>query len=635
MCDTCSCHHHQACGELGGHGHNGLLFPLLSGALLIIGLLLDHFVLIPSILRLIYYGVAFLPVGFPILKEAWHEILKKEIFNEFLLIIIATTGAFYIGEYPEAVGVMLFYAIGEWFQDRAADKARNSIKSLVDLRPDMVTLVRADETFRVTPQEVEVGTIIEAVSGERLSLDGTLINDVATFDTAALTGESEPRTIYKGEEVLAGMIPHGTTVRLNVLRPVQESALERILKLVNEAHSRKAPAERFIRRFAKVYTPIVIFLAFFVAVLPPLLLNNAAFEDYLYRACIFLVISCPCALVVSIPLSYYAGIGASSKRGILFKGGNYLDAITKVKAVIFDKTGTLTVGKFEVEKITIEDKAILAVVGGMEAKSTHPIARAITNYLQEHLTLTSLASVEESAGYGLRADVGGHIYKVGNARFIDVPVEEVSEDLTQVFVSVDGVYLGYIALADKPKVDAKRGIQALRRLGIKTIGILSGDKESIVARLGKTLQADVCAGALLPEGKADYVIRFKKTTDSQTAFVGDGINDAPVLALSDLGIAMGGSGSDAAIETADVVIRSDKPSKVAEAIQLGRQTRRLAILNIMLALGAKLIVLLLGAFGCVTLWLAVFADTGVALLCIANVVCAQYRMCRSIRQDKK
>lgn len=635
MCDTCSCHHHQACGELGGHGHNGLLFPLLSGALLIIGLLLDHFVLIPSILRLIYYGVAFLPVGFPILKEAWHEILKKEIFNEFLLMIIATTGAFYIGEYPEAVGVMLFYAIGEWFQDRAADKARNSIKSLVDLRPDMVTLVRADETFRVTPQEVEVGTIIEAVSGERLSLDGTLINDVATFDTAALTGESEPRTIYKGEEVLAGMIPLGTTVRLNVLRPVQESALERILKLVNEAHSRKAPAERFIRRFAKVYTPIVIFLAFFVAVLPPLLLNNAAFEDYLYRACIFLVISCPCALVVSIPLSYYAGIGASSKRGILFKGGNYLDAITKVKAVIFDKTGTLTVGKFEVEKIIIEDKAILAVVGGMEAKSTHPIARAITNYLQEYLTLTSLASVEESAGYGLRADVGGHIYKVGNARFIDVPVEEVSEDLTQVFVSVDGVYLGYIALADKPKVDAKRGIQALRRLGIKTIGILSGDKESIVARLGKTLQADVCAGALLPEGKADYVIRFKKTTDSQTAFVGDGINDAPVLALSDLGIAMGGSGSDAAIETADVVIRSDKPSKVAEAIQLGRQTRRLAILNIMLALGAKLIVLLLGAFGCVTLWLAVFADTGVALLCIANVVCAQYRMCRPIRQDKK
>ncbi len=635
MCDTCSCHHHHACGEHGGHGHNGLLFPLLSGALLIIGLLLDHFVLIPSILRLIYYGVAFLPVGFPILKEAWHEILKKEIFNEFLLMIIATTGAFYIGEYPEAVGVMLFYAIGEWFQDRAADKARNSIKSLVDLRPDMMTLVRADETFRVTPQEVEVGTIIEAVSGERLSLDGTLINDVATFDTAALTGESEPRTIYKGEEVLAGMIPHGTTVRLNVLRPVQESALERILKLVNEAHSRKAPAERFIRRFAKVYTPIVIFLAFFVAVLPPLLLNNAAFEDYLYRACIFLVISCPCALVVSIPLSYHAGIGASSKRGILFKGGNYLDAITKVKAVIFDKTGTLTVGKFEVEKITIEDKAILAVVGGMEAKSTHPIARAITNYLQEHLTLTSLASVEESAGYGLRADVGGHIYKVGNARFIDVPVEEVSEDLTQVFVSVDGVYLGYIALADKPKVDAKRGIQALRRLGIKTIGILSGDKESIVARLGKTLQADVCAGALLPEGKADYVIRFKKTTDSQTAFVGDGINDAPVLALSDLGIAMGGSGSDAAIETADVVIRSDKPSKVAEAIQLGRQTRRLAILNIMLALGAKLIVLLLGAFGCVTLWLAVFADTGVALLCIANVVCAQYRMCRPIRQDKK
>lgn len=635
MCDTCSCHHHHACGEQGGHGYNGLLFPLLSGALLIIGLLLDHFVLIPSILRLIYYGVAFLPVGFPILKEAWYEILKKEIFNEFLLIIIATTGAFYIGEYPEAVGVMLFYAIGEWFQDRAADKARNSIKSLVDLRPDMVTLVRADETFRVTPQEVEVGTIIEAVSGERLSLDGTLINDVATFDTAALTGESEPRTIYKGEEVLAGMIPHGTTVRLNVLRPVQESALERILKLVNEAHSRKAPAERFIRRFAKVYTPIVIFLAFFVAVLPPLLLNNAAFEDYLYRACIFLVISCPCALVVSIPLSYYAGIGASSKRGILFKGGNYLDAITKVKAVIFDKTGTLTVGKFEVEKITIEDKAILAVVGGMEAKSTHPIARAITNYLQEHLTLTSLVSVEESAGYGLRADVGGHIYKVGNARFIDVPVEEVSEDLTQVFVSVDGVYLGYIALADKPKVDAKRGIQALRRLGIKTIGILSGDKESIVARLGKTLQADVCAGALLPEGKADYVIRFKKTTDSQTAFVGDGINDAPVLALSDLGIAMGGSGSDAAIETADVVIRSDKPSKVAEAIQLGRQTRRLAILNIMLALGAKLIVLLLGAFGCVTLWLAVFADTGVALLCIANVFCAQYRMCRPIRQDKK
>lgn len=636
MCETCSCHHHHhTCGEQGRHGHSGLLFPLLSAALLIVGLVLDHFLLIPSGLRLIYYGVSFLPVGLPILKEAWHEILEKEIFNEFLLMIIATAGAFYIGEYPEAVGVMLFYAIGEWFQERAADKARNSIKSLVDLRPDMVTLVREDEISRITPQEVEVGAVIEVVSGERISLDGTLINDVATFDTAALTGESEPRTINKGEEVLAGMIPNGTAVRLNVLRPVQESALERILKLVNEANSRKAPAERFIRRFAKIYTPIVILLAFFVALLPPLLLNNAAFEDYLYRACIFLVISCPCALVVSIPLSYYAGIGASSKRGILFKGGNYLDAITKIKAVIFDKTGTLTIGKFEVDKVTIEDEAVLAIVGGMEAKSTHPIARAITNYLQERLTFAPMAAIEESAGFGLRADVDGHIYKVGNARFVDVPVGEVSEDFTQVFVAVDDVYLGYIALADKPKEDAKSGIQALRRLGIKTIGILSGDKESIVARLGKALQADVCAGALLPEGKADYMTRFKKTTDSQTAFVGDGINDAPVLALSDLGIAMGGSGSDAAIETADVVIRSDKPSKVAEAIQLGRQTRRLAILNIMLALGAKLIVLILGAFGYVTLWLAVFADTGVALLCIANVVWTQYRMCRPIHQDKK
>ena len=584
---------------------------------------------------LIWYIVAYLPVGLPVMKEAWESMKEKDYFSEFTLMIVATIGAFYIGEYPEGVAVMLFYTIGELFQDKAVDKAKRNIGALLDVRPEKALVLRDNSLVTESPKNVKVGEIIEIKSGERVPLDGVMLNEVAAFNTAALTGESVPRNIREGEEVLAGMIVTDKVIRIKVTRPFDKSALARILELVQNASERKAPAELFIRKFARIYTPIVIGLAILIVILPfaySFIDTQFAFvfNDWLYRALVFLVISCPCALVVSIPLGYFGGIGAASRLGILFKGGNYLDAITKINTVVFDKTGTLTKGTFEVQECKsasgISEKELIGMVASVESDSTHPIAKAIVNYAkQQNVELLPVTGTKEFAGFGLEAMINGTPVLVGNCRLlskfnIEYPAELLQITDTIVVCAIGTDYAGYLLLADTLKDDAKKAIDDLKMLHIKNIQILSGDKQSIVTNFAEKLGITSAYGDLLPEGKVQHLEELRQDGTNQIAFVGDGMNDAPVLALSHVGIAMGGLGSDAAIETADVVIQTDQPSKVAEAIKVGKLTRRIIWQNVSLAFGVKLLVLILGAGGIATLWEAVFADVGVALLAIMNAV---------------
>ena len=584
---------------------------------------------------LIWYIVAYLPVGLPVMKEAWESMKEKDYFSEFTLMIVATIGAFYIGEYPEGVAVMLFYTIGELFQDKAVDKAKRNIGALLDVRPEKALVLRDNSLITESPKNVKVGEIIEIKSGERVPLDGVMLNEVAAFNTAALTGESVPRNIRKGEEVLAGMIVTDKVIRIRVTRPFDKSALARILELVQNASERKAPAELFIRKFARIYTPIVIGLAILIVILPfvySFIDTQFAFvfNDWLYRALVFLVISCPCALVVSIPLGYFGGIGAASRLGILFKGGNYLDAITKINTVVFDKTGTLTKGTFEVQECKsasgISEKELIKLVASVESDSTHPIAKAIVNHAKlQNVELLPVTDTKEFAGFGLEAMIDGTPVLVGNCRLlskfnIEYPAELLQVTDTIVVCAIGTDYAGYLLLADTLKEDAKKAIDDLKALHIKNIQILSGDKQSIVTNFAEKLGITDAYGDLLPEGKVRHLEELRQDRTNQIAFVGDGMNDAPVLALSHVGIAMGGLGSDAAIETADVVIQTDQPSKVAEAIKVGKLTRRIIWQNVSLAFGVKLLVLILGAGGIATLWEAVFADVGVALLAIMNAV---------------
>lgn len=584
---------------------------------------------------LIWYMVAYLPVGFPVMKEAWESMKEKDYFSEFTLMIVATIGAFYIGEYPEGVAVMLFYTIGELFQGKAIDKAKRNIGALLDARPEKALVLRDNNLIIESPKNVKVGEIIEIKSGERVPLDGVMLNEVAAFNTAALTGESVPRNIREGEEVLAGMIVTDKVIRIKVTRPFDKSALARILELVQNASERKAPAELFIRKFARIYTPIVIGLAALIVILPfvySFIDTQFAFvfNDWLYRALVFLVISCPCALVVSIPLGYFGGIGAASRLGILFKGGNYLDAITKINTVVFDKTGTLTQGTFEVQECKsasgIKEKELIKLVASVESNSTHPIAKAIVNYAKlQNVELLPVTGTREFAGFGLEAMINGTPVWVGNCRLlskfnIKYPAELLQITDTMVVCAIGTDYAGYLLLADTLKEDAKKAIDDLKMLHIKNIQILSGDKQSIVTNFAEKLGISKAYGDLLPEGKVKHLEELRQDEANRIAFVGDGMNDAPVLALSHVGIAMGGLGSDAAIETADVVIQTDQPSKVAEAIKVGKLTRRIIWQNVSLAFGVKLLVLILGAGGIATLWEAVFADVGVALLAIMNAV---------------
>lgn len=611
----------------------GLSFILLISGIIMNALELPFFR--EGYFSLIWYIVAYLPVGLPVMKEAWESIKDKDYFSEFTLMFVATLGAFYIGEYPEGVAVMLFYSVGELFQEKAVDKAKRNIGALLDVRPEEAAVVRDERVVIENPQNVKVGETIEIKTGGRVPLDGMMLNEVAAFNTAALTGESVPRSIRMGEEVLAGMIVTDKVIRIKVIRPFDKSALARILELVQNASERKAPAELFIRKFARVYTPIVIGLAVLIVLLPfiyslitPQFLFT--FNDWLYRALVFLVISCPCALVVSIPLGYFGGIGAASRLGILFKGGNYLDAVTKINTVVFDKTGTLTKGTFEVQSCNCEsgvsEEELIRMIASVESSSTHPIAKAVVNYAgRRNIELSSVTDSKEYAGLGLEAAVNGIQVLAGNGRLlskfqIEYPPELLSITDTIVVCAIGNKYAGYLLLSDSLKEDARIAIQNLKALGIQNIQILSGDKQSIVSNFAEKLGISEAYGDLLPDGKVKHLEELRQHTENQVAFVGDGMNDAPVLALSNVGIAMGGLGSDAAIETADVVIQTDQPSKVAEAIKVGKLTRRIVWQNISLAFGVKLLVLILGAGGLATLWEAVFADVGVALIAIMNAV---------------
>ena len=588
-----------------------------------------------DIFRLIWYLVAFVPVGIPVLLEAVECISKKEFFNEFTLMLVAAVGAFCIKEYPEGVAVMLFYSIGEKFQDQAVSKARSNIQALLDVRPERATVIRDGREVVEKPETVKIGEVIEIKVGERAPLDGIMLDKVGAFNTAALTGESVPRNIHAGETVLAGMIATDRVVQVRVSKPYNQSALARILEMVQNASERKAPAELFIRKFARIYTPVVTALAVLIVLIPwgVSYINpdfNFIFSDWLYRALVFLVISCPCALVVSIPLGYFGGIGAASRHGILFKGGNYLDAITKVNTVVFDKTGTLTKGVFEVQEVHVEEKfseaEVLKNIASIEGKSNHPIAKAIEKYAKAHgIEETRDIDVSELAGYGLKAQINGKEVLVGNLRLLEkfeisFPKELIEIPETIVVCADGGEYAGYLLLADVVKEDTKEAIDALKKLNVTDIQILSGDKQTIVSKLARNLGIENAYGDLLPEEKVAHVEALKCLPEKCVAFVGDGINDAPVLAVSDVGVAMGGLGSDAAIEIADVVLQTDQPGRLVTAIEIGKATRRIVWQNISLAFGVKLIVLILGAGGLATMWEAVFADVGVALLAILNAI---------------
>jgi Cd2+/Zn2+-exporting ATPase len=574
-----------------------------------------------------WYIAAYIPVGIPVLRDAAKSILRGDIFSEFFLMGIATIGAFAIGEYPEGVAVMLFYAVGEVFQTMAVTRAKSNIKSLLDQRPDEVTILTNGEPKQVKAKNVDIGEIILLKPGEKLGLDAELLSDSASFNTAALTGESKPDTKKKGETVLAGMINLNTVAQVRVTTAYNDSKLSKVLELVQHATTQKAPTELFIRKFAKIYTPIVVFMALGIALLPALFVADYIFSAWLYRALVFLVISCPCALVISIPLGYFGGIGAASRNGILFKGSNFLDTLANIRNIVMDKTGTMTEGVFRVQEIVFDPQfdqnKILQMVNALESQSTHPVATAIHEHVGKPDTDIALEDTEEIAGHGLKSTVDGRDLLVGNFKLMDqygIPYDLDPNSIvyTTIAVAYDNKFVGYLTIADRTKDDAHIAIEQLHALDVKTT-MLSGDKNTVVQHVAKQLGIRRSFGDLLPEDKINKVEEIKRSGET-VAFVGDGVNDAPVVALSDVGIAMGGLGSDATIETADVVIQDDKPSKIPMAIRIGKQTKRIVWQNIALAFGVKAIVLILGAGGLATMWEAVFADVGVALLAILNAM---------------
>ncbi len=611
-------------------GPSPYVLPAVSLALLLAGLTLDHYqpgFFTPTV-RLLWYGVTFLLVGYKVVRSAIQSIPSGNIFNEFLLMSLATIGAFALGQYPEGVAVMLFYTVGELFQDAAVNRAKRSIRALLEIQATEVAVLRNGQRLVLDPKQVVIGDVIEVRPGEKVALDGTLQTERAAFNTAALTGESVPQTKQKGETVLAGMINQDTLSQIEVTAAFKDTKLSKILAMVQGAVARKAKTQQFITRFAKVYTPIVVGLAVLLTLLPYFIVDDYVFRDWLYRALVFLVISCPCALVVSIPLGYFGGIGAASKAGVLFKGSNFLDVMREIDTVVMDKTGTLTKGVFAVQQVVAgpgQDPArFTALAAALEAKSTHPIAKAVVQHVQPTGPALPVENVEEIAGHGLRGHVDGQEVLAGNtkllAKFHVAYPPEIDQLIDSiVVVAVAGQYAGYLTVADEIKEDAAQAVQELKAQGIKTIVMLSGDKEAIVQRVAKELGISEAHGGLLPEDKAAHVERLK-AAGHRLAFVGDGVNDAPVVALADVGIAMGGLGSDATIETADVVIQTDHPSKIATARRIAVATHRVVWQNIGFAFAVKAVVLALGAGGLATMWEAVFADVGVALLAILNAV---------------
>ena len=626
--DEHSGHDHDH-GDSSGTVINLFLPSIISFVLLAVALSFDH--LFPQSwfkdwIRVVWYVVAYLPVGYPVLRDSYQSIKRGDVFSEFFFFFFATVGAFAIGQYAEGVAVMLFYSIGELFQMLAVRKAKSDIKSLLDQRPDVANVLEEQKVISKKASDVKIGEIIELKPGEKLALDGKLLSDFATFNTAALTGESKPDSKTKGDSILAGMINLNSVALVEVTTAFTDSKLSKILEMVQEATTKKAPTELFIRKFAKIYTPIIVYLAIAICLVPLLFVDEYVFKDWLYRALIFLVISCPCALVISIPLGYFGGIGAASKNGILFKGSTFLDVMAAIQVVVMDKTGTLTKGVFKVQKVVaigISEVDLVKYTAAIEAKSTHPVGSAIVLFANDDDNEVTVTDVTEIPGMGLKGRVNGNEIAVGSPKLmkkinVDYDVQLDTIPYTTIVVAFNQKYAGHFIIADEIKEDAKTAIASLHKLKIKTI-LLSGDNQAVVSAVAKELNIDQAFGDLLPEHKVRKLEEFQKQ-NLKIAFVGDGVNDAPVIALADAGIAMGGLGSDATIETADIVIQNDQPTKIFTAINIGRKTKQIVWQNITLAFVVKLIVLILGAGGLATMWEAVFADVGVALLAILNAV---------------
>lgn len=598
---------------------------VLGGALFAAGIIFE----LGSWQELAIFLLSYVIIGGGVILRAIRSIAQGEVFSEFFLMSIATIGAFLIGEYPEGVAVMLFYMVGETLQERAVNQSRRSISALMDIRPDYANLKTADTVRKVSPEEVDIGDIILVKPGEKVPLDGQVIEGISMVDTSALTGESVPRNVKPGQEVLSGFININGLITVKVTKSYQESTVAKILDLVENASSKKAPTENFITKFARYYTPAVVFAALAIAVVPPLVIDGAVWTDWIYRALVFLVISCPCALVISIPLGFFGGIGGASKRGILVKGGNYLEALNYVETVVFDKTGTLTKGIFKVTDINPSEgftkEELLKYAAYAEVYSNHPIADSIRKAYSGAVDETLIENYEEIAGQGIKVRINGKEVLVGNNRILTgQPAEALEIDTvgTVIHVVVDKQYAGHIVIADEIKEDAVQAIQDLKKLGIKQTVMLTGDLAEVGQKIGNQLGLDLIYAQLLPADKVEQLEQLdqKKSPKGKLVFVGDGINDAPVLARADIGMAMGGLGSDAAIEAADIVIMNDAPSQIATAIKIARKTKRIVYQNIVLALGIKAVVLALGVVGIATMWAAVFADTGVALLAVLNAM---------------
>ncbi len=633
-------HHHEH--EHEHHHEHGLREQLVkivvTVVLLIAAVLIEKHTALTTWQLLLVYLVPYLLIGFDTLKEAAEGLAHGEAFNEHFLMSVATIGALCIGflpgaetQFPEAVFVMLFFQIGELFEGYAEGKSRDSIAHLMDIRPDTANVIRDGNTLTVSPETVEVGETIVIRPGERIPLDGVITDGVSALNTVALTGESIPREVGVGDEVISGCVNISGVVKVRTTKSFGESTVSKIIRLVDDAGEHKSKSETFITRFARVYTPVVVFAAVALALLPPLFSGHfaTAFPVWLYRALLFLVVSCPCALVISVPLTFFGGIGGASRNGILIKGANFMDVLSKVDTVVFDKTGTLTHGQFQVDAVhpeKLDERQLLHLAAHVEHFSTHPVGAALRDAFPDEATDgCQVSDVEEIAGHGVSATVDGKRVCVGNAKMMDA-VGATWHDChlvgTVIHVAVDGVYAGHIVITDKVKADSAETVSRLRELGVRRTVMLTGDREEVAKDVADRLSLSEFHAGLLPTEKVDYVERFlqEKPDGAYLAFVGDGINDAPVLARADVGIAMGGLGSDAAIEAADVVLMDDKPSKIASSIRIARRTLRIARQNVAFAIGVKVAVLLLAAAGLATMWMAVFADVGVTVLAVLNAM---------------
>ena len=577
-------------------------------------------------LQIALFIISYIIVGGDVVKRAVKNIFKGQVFDENFLMSIATIGAFFIGEYPEGVAVMLFYQVGELFQSYAVGKSRKSIASLMDIRPDYANVKKGDELVKVDPDEVQIGDIIVIKAGEKIPLDGKVIEGSSMIDTSALTGESVPREVEVGSDILSGCININGVITAEVTQEFGESTVSKILDLVENASSKKSNSEQFITKFARYYTPVVFIVAVFLAIIPPLVIDGATFSDWIYRALAFLVVSCPCALVISIPLSFFGGIGGASKKGVLVKGSNYLEALAETEIVVFDKTGTLTKGVFNVQEVHpegVSKEELLELTAHAESYSNHPISLSLKRAYSKEIDNGRISDVEEISGHGVIATVDGKKVMVGNIKLMkmmDIPYFKGELIGTIVHVAVNNKYIGYIVIADEVKEDSAQAIKELKAANIKQTVMLTGDNKSIGSKVAKELGLDKVYAELLPADKVEKLEELfsQKSKKGKLAFVGDGINDAPVLARADIGIAMGGLGSDAAIEAADVVIMTDEPSKIATTMKISKKTLKIAHQNIVFAIGIKIIVLILSAFGITTMWAAIFADVGVTIIAVLN-----------------